>query len=209
MSATRALVLLAGAAFTHATAAAADLTIDRWELINTQYFENVSPAAAQGRKVYRFKRAAAVDAGAERCVREWRDSVARQTQLEAFCQALLADIAPQFRLVLRSGDAGAVVLEGVDVDVKRASVLKGGHGFFTDDAYYDLFIKAAAGLTSVSLRQPLRFTTLGSVDLRLGFDLSPLGPATPAAAIEFVLTFRVDGASGTTTAQTGVIRIEL
>jgi hypothetical protein len=54
----------------------------------------------------------------------------------------------------------------------------------------------------------MKFMTLGSADLRLGFDFSPLGASAPAAAIEFVLTFQVDGIKGTATASTPLIRIE-
>jgi len=205
---TRVLVGLAGVALVNA-AAAVDLKIDRWELTNSQFYEELSPAAPAGQKVYRLKRAAATDEGAERCVREWQESVARKKDLGSFCRALFTEIAPTFRVVLHSADTGAVVLQGIDVEVKSTTVLKGGHGFFADEAYYDLFIKAAPGRSSVTLRQPLKFTTLGSVDLRLGFDLTPLGPATPAAAIEFVLTFRVEGNNGTATAETRLIRIEL
>jgi hypothetical protein len=201
------LVLVAGAVFTNAPTG--DLKIDRWVLTNTQFYEDLTPAAPAGQKLYRLKRAAAADEGAERCANEWRESAASKRELGPFCRALFTEIAPTFRVVLHSGETGAVVLQGIDVEVKKASVLKGGHGFFADESYYDLFIKAAPGRTSVAMGQPMKFTTLGSVDLRLGFDLSPLGPATPAAAIEFVLTFRVDGGSGTATAETGPIRIEL
>jgi hypothetical protein len=200
------LVLLAVAVF--ANAPNADLKIDRWELTNTQFYEDLTPAAPAGQKLYRLKRAAAADEGAERCAKEWQESAASKKELGPFCRALFTEIAPTFRVVLHSGETAAVVLQRIDVEVKKASVLKGGHGFFADEAYYDLFIKAAPGRTSVRM-PPLKFTTLGSVDLRLGFDLSPLGPATPAAAIEFVLTFRVDGVGGTATAETGLIRIEL
>jgi hypothetical protein len=200
------LVLLAVAVF--ANAPNADLKIDRWELTNTQFYEDLTPAVPAGQKLYRLKRAAAADEGAERCAKEWQESAASKKELGPFCRALFTEIAPTFRVVLHSGETAAVVLQGIDVEVKKASVLKGGHGFFADEAYYDLFIKAAPGRTSVRM-PPLKFTTLGSVDLRLGFDLSPLGPATPAAAIEFVLTFRVNGGSGTATAETGLIRIEL
>ena len=207
MWATRILVGVASAFLTNAVAA--DLKIDRWEFTNTQFYEDLTPAAPAGRKLYRLKRAAAADEGAERCAKEWQESVARKKELGPFCRALFTEIAPTFRVVLHSRETGAVVLQGIDVEVKTASVLKGGHGYFADEAFYDLFIKAAPGRSSGGVRQPLKFTTLGSVDLRLGFNLSPLGPATPAAAIEFVLTFRVEGTSGTATAETRLIRIEL
>ena len=205
---TRVLVALAGVVLVNAPVVA-DLKIERWELTNTQFYEDLTPAAPAGKNVYRLKRSAAADEGAERCAKEWQESAARKKELGPFCRALFTEIAPTFRVVLHSGEMGAVVLQGIGVEVKSAAVLKGGHGFFADEAYYDLFIKAAPGRSSVTLRQPLKFTTLGSVDLRLGFDLSPLGPATPAAAIEFVLTFRVEGNSGTATAETRLIRIEL
>ena len=198
--------LLAGLACTVLTNAA-DLKIDRWELTNTSFYEDLSPASS-GPKLYRLKRAAAADEGAERCTKEWQESAAKKKELGPFCRALFTQIAPTFRVVLHSGETAAVVLQGIDVDVKSARVLKGGHGFFADEAYYDLFIKATPGRTSVSVR-PLKFTTLGSADLRLGFDLSPLGANTPAASVEFVLTFRVEGNSGTATAEMPLIRIEL
>lgn len=202
------LVCLAGAVLSN-PAGSADLKIERWELTNTEFYEDLTPSAPAGQKLYRLKRAAAADEGAEQCAKEWKEVAATKKELGPYCRALFAEITPTFRVVLHSGETGVVVLQAIDVDVKSASVLKGGHGFFTDEASYDLFIKAARGRTSVEMRQPLKFTTLGSTDLRLGFDLSPLGPATPAAAIEFVLTFRVEGNTGTATAQTDLIRIEL
>jgi hypothetical protein len=85
--------------------------------------------------------------------------------LEPFCQALLQEIAPTFRVVLRSEETGAVVLGQIDVEVKSVSIVKSGHGFFADEAYYDLFIKATPGVTPITLRQPLKFTTLGTADV--------------------------------------------
>jgi hypothetical protein len=209
MWASRALVVLVLTAPLATNAAAGDLKIDRWELTNTQFYEDRSATAPAGQKLYRLKRAAAADEGAERCATEWQESVTKKKEFGPFCKALFTEIAPTFRVVLRSGETGVVVLEDIDVEVKNASVLKGGHGFFADEAYYDLFIKAAPGQSSTKMRQPLKFTGLGTVELRLGFDLSPLGPSTPAGAIEFVLSFEVDGGNGTASAKTALIRIEL
>jgi hypothetical protein len=209
MWANRAFLLLMVIMPAASTSATDDLKIDRWELTNTKFYDDLSAAAPAGQKLYRLKRAAAADEGAERCVKEWQESTAKRKPLGAFCQALFSEIAPTFRIVLHTGETDAVVLQDINIEVKNATVLKSGHGFFADEAYYDLFIKAAPGQTSSKLRQPLKFTTLGSVDLRLGFDLTPLGPDTPSAAIEFILTFDVEGKSGSVSAQTGLIRIEL
>jgi hypothetical protein len=209
MWASRAIILLVLTTPLVANTAPGDLKIDRWELTNTQFYEDRSATAPAGQKLYRLKRAAAADEGAERCAKEWQESAAKKKELGPFCQALFTEIAPTFRVVLHSGENSAVVLQCIDVEVKSASVLKGGHGFFADEAYYDLFIRAAPGQRSTKMRQPLKFTTLGSVDIRVGFDLSPLGSSTPSGAIEFVLTFDVDGTNGTASAKTGLIRIEL
>jgi hypothetical protein len=209
MWANRILLLLIVIIPAASTAPADDLKIDRWELTNTKFYDDLSAAAPVGQKLYRLKRAAAADEGAERCVKEWQESTVKKKALGPFCQALFAEIAPTFRIVLHSEATEAVVLQDINIEVRSASVLKNGHGFFADEAYYDLFIKAAPGQSSSKMRQPLKFTTLGSVDLRLGFDLSPLGPATPAAAIEFILTFNVEGKNGTEAVKTGLIRIEI
>jgi len=197
---------LACAVLSHAPAA--ELKIDRWELTNKEFYEDLTSSAPAGQKLYRLKRDHANEEGAERCAKEWKESVAKKKALGPFCQALFKEIAPTFRAVLLSGETNAVVLEAINVEVRKATVLKGGHGFFADEGYYDLFIKAAPGQTSMT-PAPLKFTKLGSVDLRLGFDLSPLGVDTPAAVVEFVLTFKVKGDGGTATVQTDLIRIEL
>jgi hypothetical protein len=197
----------AGAIF---AARAGDLKIDRWELTNTQFYEDLSASAPAETKVYRMKRAAAEDEGAEGCVKQRQEVAAgKRNEVEAFCKALFAKLAPTLQLVLQSGEAGPVVLQAIDVDVRNAYVLKSGHGFFADEAYYDLTIRAEKGERSVTLRQPLKFTKLGTLDLRLGFDLTPLGPEAPTAAVEFTLTFRVEGAKGTSSVKTGLIRMEL
>jgi hypothetical protein len=185
-----------------------DLRVESWELTNKQFYEDVSQAAPAGQKLYRMKRDAADAEGAERCVAERREDLLSKKDLSSFCRALFSEIAPTFLVVLRSGDPGEVTLEDITVEVKTATVLKGGHGYFTDDSYYDLFIKAAPSSTPSKPRKPFKFKTLGSADLRLGFDLSPLGASAPAAAIEFVLKFQVEGIKGTAAASTPLIRIE-
>ena len=193
-----------------ATTPVSKLKLDRWELTNHDYYEDASQTAPTGTKLYRLKREAASAEGGARCANEWREKIAKKkSDLSGFCIAFFTEVTPTFHVLLNSTDTGPVELQGIDVDVKHVSVLKGGAGFFTDEANYDLFIKAVVGQTYIQMRRPLKFTKLGGADLRLGFDTSSLGPAPQPVAIEFILRFHVEGSSGTATVETDPIRIEL
>lgn len=201
-------VLFGAVALGHAPVA--NLKIDRWDLTNTDFYEDASQAASAGTKLYRLKRDAASAEGGAQCANEWRDKVTKKRQdLSGRCIAFFTEVTPTFHVLLNSADPGPVVLQGIDVDVRRVSVLKGGPGFFTDGADYDLFIKAVTGRNYIELRKPLKFTKVGGLDLRLGFDTSPLGATPQPIAIEFVLRFHVEGSNGTATVETNLIHIDL
>ena len=171
----------------------AGLTIVRWQMVNEKYYTDLTPNAGNHeRKVFRFKRAEARDDDLGRCERE----VERRSARSKWCQAFAYQLTPSFRFVL-SDDPGPVVIDSVVVHVHDVQRLLGGRGFLEDEAGYDIRIKAEKGSAqSIPLRKPLEFTGLGTIDLRLGFDLSAYGPKPPPVRIDFSLTFRRSNLNG-------------